>query len=72
MVPSLIVERLQVNSPFREHLDAARLDLAARLSGQFTISAGPRIQKDELTGRISRSVLFQVTFKTVHTGKGEH
>ena len=66
LVPSLILERVQVGGPYREHLDAARLDLAARLTSQVTISAGPRIQKDELTGRISRSVIFQIALKTAH------
>ena len=66
LVPSLIAERLQVGGPYREHLDAVRLDLAARLSSQVTISAGPRLQHDVLTGRISRSVVFQIAIKTVH------
>ncbi len=57
LVPSLIVERIQVNAPYREHLDAIRLDLTARVAGQVTVSAGPRIQKDEITGRISKSVV---------------
>jgi hypothetical protein len=65
LVPSLIVERVQLGGPYREHLDAMRLDLAARLASQLTISAGPRIQKDELTGRISKSVIFQIAMKTV-------
>jgi hypothetical protein len=66
LVPSLIVERIQVSAPYREHLDAIRLDLTARVAGQFTISAGPRIQKDEITGRIAKSVVIQIALKTVH------
>jgi hypothetical protein len=66
LVPSLIVERILVNPPYREHLDAIRLDLTARIASQFTISAGPRIQKDQLTGRISKSVVIQIALKTVH------
>jgi hypothetical protein len=66
LVPSLIYERVQVNPPFREHLEAIRLDLAARFTSQVTVSAGPRIQKDEVTGRIYRSVVLQVALKTVH------
>jgi hypothetical protein len=66
LVPSLIVERLEIGSPYREHLNAAKIELAARLTSQVTISAGPRIQRDELTGRISKSIVFQVALKTVH------
>jgi hypothetical protein len=65
LVPSLYVERLSVDRPYQERLNAVRLDLAARLAPQVTISAGPRIQRDELTGRYSRSVVFQIAFKTV-------
>ena len=66
LVPSLIVERLRVDRPYQEQLDAVRIELSARLTSQVTISAGPRIQKDELTGRIAESVVFQVALKTVH------
>ncbi len=66
LVPSLILERLTVASPYRERLYAAKIELAARLTSQITISAGPRIQKDEVTGRISKSVVFQIALKTVH------
>ena len=66
LVPSLIVERLRVDRPFQERSDAAKIELSARLTPQVTISAGPRIQRDELTGRISRSIVFQISVKTVH------
>jgi len=66
LVPSLIVERLYVDRPYLERLNAAKFELAARLTPQVTVSAGPRIQRDENTGRISKSVVFQVTVKTVH------
>jgi hypothetical protein len=66
LVPSLIVERLRVDRPYRESLDAMKLDIAARLTSQITVSAGPRIQRDNLTGRISRSIVFQIAAKTVH------
>ncbi len=66
LIPSLIVERILVNPPYQEHLDAIRLDLTGRVASQFTISAGPRIQKDQLTGRISKSVVIQIALKTVH------
>jgi hypothetical protein len=63
---SLHVERLEIGGPYREHLNAAKIELAARLTTQVTISAGPRIQRDKLTGRISKSVVFQIALKTVH------
>jgi len=66
LVPSLIVERLRVEAPYRESLNALKLDVSARLSGQVTLGIGPRIQRDELTGRITRSVIFQLAVKTVH------
>lgn len=66
LVPSLIVERVEVGGPFREQLNAAKIELAARLTSQVTITAGPRIQRDQLTGRISRSVVFQLAVKSVH------
>ena len=47
-------------------INAAKIDLTARLTAQVTIGVGPRIQHDELTGRTSRSVVFQVALKTVH------
>lgn len=65
LVPSLIVERLRVDRPYRESLDAAKLELAARISSQLTVTAGPRIQRDEVSGRIARSVVFQIAMKTV-------
>jgi len=64
LVPSLIAERLRVDTPFREQLAAVKLELAARLTPQLTLSAGPRIQKDSITGRVSKSVVFQVAIKT--------
>lgn len=65
LVPSLIVERLRVDDPYKERLDAAKIELAARLTPQVSVSAGPRIQRDEGTARITKSVVFQVTVKTV-------
>lgn len=65
LVPSLIFERLHVDRPYQERLNAVRLDLSARLTSQFTVSAGPRLQRDQLTGRVSKSVVFQIALKTV-------
>jgi hypothetical protein len=68
LLPSLIVERLRVDRPYQEQLNAAKIELSARLSPHVTFSADPRIQRDALTGRVSRSVVFQIAFKTAHTG----
>jgi hypothetical protein len=66
LVPSLIVERLRVGNPYTERLNAVKFELAARLTPQVSVSAGPRLQHDEVTGRNTKSVVFQVTLKTVH------
>jgi len=66
LVPSLVVERLRVQRPYQEHLDAVKLEVAARISSQFTITIGPRLQHDPISGHWSRGVVFQVAFKTVH------
>lgn len=63
-MPSLVVERLRVERPYAESLKAAKVELAMRLSSLVTLSAGPRIQKDDLSGRLTRSVVFQVAVKT--------
>lgn len=65
LVPSLIVERLRVGRPYLERLDAVKLDLTARISSQLTIGVGPRIQRDPISGRVTRSVVFQLALKTV-------
>jgi hypothetical protein len=69
LVPSLIVERLRVGLPYPERIDAAKIELSARLSSHITISAGPRIQRDRITGRTARSVVFQMALKTVHQSR---
>ncbi|HLK62841.1 MAG TPA: hypothetical protein VKU19_05355 [Bryobacteraceae bacterium] len=66
LVASLIGERLRVEAPYTEHLNAAKFELAARLTSQATVSIGPRIQWDPISGRITRSVVFQLAVKTVH------
>ncbi len=66
LVASLIGERLRVENPYQEQLNAAKFELAARLSSQASVSVGPRIQWDPVSGRIARSVVFQLAVKTVH------
>ena len=66
LVASIIGERLRVERPYEEHLNAAKFELAARISGQLTLTVGPRLQWNPVTGQIARSVLFQLAVKTVH------
>ena len=66
LVPSLVVERLRVERPYLERLDAMKLEVAARISSQFTVTVGPRLQRNEVTGQWSKNVVFQIAFKTVH------
>ena len=66
LVPSLVVERLRVERPYSESLNAVKLEVAMRVSSQLTLTAGPRILKDDLSGRTTRSVVFQLATKTAH------
>jgi len=65
LVLSGIGERLRVEQPFASRLNAGRLELAARLASQFTIISGARVEKNQLTGRLAKSVSVQLAFKTV-------
>jgi len=69
LVLSIIGERLRVETPYLEHLNAAKFEVAARLSPQATVSIGPRLQWDPVSGRLMRSVVFQLVVKTVHWSK---
>ncbi len=64
LVPSLIYEQLRVDNPYRERLDAVKLETSARLTSQLTITAGPRVQHDELTGRWAKSLVVQIAVKS--------
>ena len=66
LVASATAERLRVDRPFEENLKAARIDLTARFSSQLTVGVGARVQRDALTGRLSRSIIIQLAAKTVH------
>lgn len=65
LVASAIGQRLRVKSPFEERLTAGRLELVARLASQVTIGVSAGLQRDTVTGRLSRSVALQAAFKTV-------
>ena len=59
-------ERLTVDKPYEEHLKAVKFEVAARLSNRFTVQLGTRVQHNDLTGKISRSVALQLAMKTVN------
>ncbi|MDQ6678228.1 MAG: hypothetical protein M3Z09_13145 [Acidobacteriota bacterium] len=65
LVLSLIGERLKVGHPFQENLIAGKFEVAARLSSNFTVALGGRMQKDEITGRVAPSVTLQLAMKPV-------
>ena len=65
LVFSLIGERLRVEQPYTEHLNAAKLEVAARITSQASLSIGPRLQWNPVTGQVARSVVFQLTVKSV-------
>jgi hypothetical protein len=66
LVASLIGERLRVEHPYEEHWNGARFELAARISSQASLSVAPRLQWDPISGRIVKSIVFQLAVKTVH------
>jgi hypothetical protein len=66
LVPSLVGERLTVEKPYEEHLKAVKFEVAARLSNRFTVQLGTRVQHNDLTGKIARSVTLQLMAKTVN------
>lgn len=66
LVVSAVGERLKVESPFAEHVTAAKLELAARLTSRISISGGGRLERDMATGRLTKSVSVQAALKTVN------
>jgi hypothetical protein len=66
LVASLIGERLRVDAPFEQRLNAGKFELAARLTSFATINGSARVQRDALTGRLSKSLAIQASFKTVY------
>jgi hypothetical protein len=64
LVPAIAGERLTVERPYRESLLAVGAQVAARLTPQFTVSIGARIQHNQLTGRTSPAFTLQLAMKT--------
>ena len=62
---SLIGERLKVGHPFPEELAAGRFEVAARLSSEFTVTVGARVQRNAITGQTAPSATIQLAMKPV-------
>jgi hypothetical protein len=66
LVTSAIAERLRVDAPFKESRTAARFEVSARLASQVTLGLGARLERNDMTGELSRSFTIQTAFKTAH------
>jgi hypothetical protein len=64
LVASVSGERLSVQRPYRESMTAAGFQLTARLSPQFTLAAGTRIQHNRINGKTSLAFTLQLAMKT--------
>jgi hypothetical protein len=64
LVLSGIGERLMVDAPFAERLNAGKVELAARLTNQASVGLSARLQRNQLTGIWSRSLALQVALKS--------
>ena len=65
-VLSLGFERLTVQRPYAERLIGPRVELACRLSANFSLGVTSRIQRNEITGKLAPSVVVQLAMKTVN------
>ena len=65
LVLSLIGERLKVGHPYPEELVAGKVEVAARLSSEFTVTAGARLQRNELNGQVGPAFSLQLAMKPV-------
>lgn len=66
LVLSAIGERLRVEQPFEQRLNSARIEVAARLAPQATITMGTKLEKNLMTGKLSKSLILQVAVKSVY------
>ena len=58
-------ERLRVQRPFEQRMNAGRIDVAARLAPQATIIVSTRLEKNMMSGQMTKAVILQTAFKTV-------
>jgi hypothetical protein len=66
LVASAAGERLSVQAPFKERLNAGRFDVSARLTSVASVAGSAKIQRDVLSRRLTTSVVFQLILKTVY------
>jgi hypothetical protein len=66
LVLSTIGERLRVEQPFMQRLNAGKFEVAARLAPQATITMGTKFEKNLVTGKLSKSLILQVAVKSVY------
>jgi hypothetical protein len=66
LVASAAGERLSVQLPFKERLNAGKFDVSARLTSVASVAGGAKVQRDVLTRRLTTTVLFQLILKTVY------
>jgi hypothetical protein len=65
LVLSVIGEQLRVARPFQEALVVGRFEAAARLSSEFTVTFGARLQRNVITGQMASAATFQLAMKPV-------
>jgi hypothetical protein len=65
LVLSAIGERLRVEAPFAQRSNAGRIEVAARLAPQATVVLGTKVEKNLMTGTLTKSLILQMAFKTV-------
>ncbi|HEX7958577.1 MAG TPA: hypothetical protein VF493_01585 [Terriglobales bacterium] len=66
LIASLIGEQLETQRPFREHLIGGRFEMASRLSSHITLGITSRLERNYVTGKLTRSVALQLALKTVN------
>jgi hypothetical protein len=64
LVLSATGERLQVDAPAAERALAGKFELTARLASQASVGVSTRVQRDQITGRVSTSLTLQAALKT--------
>jgi hypothetical protein len=65
LVASAIGERLCVSRPFEESALAGKLEVVARLASEVTLTTGFRMERNRLTGMVTRALVVQAAVKTV-------
>jgi hypothetical protein len=65
LVASGIAERLQVQQPYTTRMVAGRFELSARLASQLSITGSTKVEKNQLTGKLSKTFMLQLAVKTV-------